>query len=81
MHAYTDLVTSLSRPWMAIFYMVVTLVTGFHIEHGWHTLLQGLGVTGRRFGQIWVATRGPLVLVAVSGNVMTPLLVLLGATV
>ena len=78
MHAYANLVASFSRPWMAIFYMVVMLVIGFHIEHGWRTLLQDLGVTGRRFRQVWVAIGGLLALAVVLGNAMIPLQVLLG---
>jgi len=78
MHAYANLVASFSRPWMAIFYMVVMLVIGFHIEHGWRTLLQDLGVTGRRFRQVWVVIGGLLALAVVLGNAMIPLLVLLG---
>ena len=78
MHAYANLVASFSRPWMAIFYMVVMLVIGFHIEHGWRTLLQDLGVTGRRFRQVWVALGGLLALAVVLGNALIPLLVLVG---
>ena len=51
---------------------------GFHIEHGWRTLLQDLGVTGRRFRQVWVVIGGLLALAVVLGNAMIPLLVLLG---
>ena len=78
MHAYANLVASFSRPWMAIFYMVVMLVIGFHIEHGWRTLLQDLGITGRRFRRVWVALGGLLALAVVLGNALIPLLVLVG---
>lgn len=78
MHAYANLVASFSRPGMALFYALVMVVIGLHIEHGWRTLLQDLGATGRRFRQVWAAIGGLLALAIVAGNALIPLLVLAG---
>ena len=78
-HAYHNLVESFSRPWMAAFYVVSMLVIALHIWHGWRTVLQDLGATGRRLRAVW-ATLGALIAWAiVLGNALIPLLVQLGA--
>lgn len=76
-HAYENLVASFQRPWMAIFYVVTMVIIGFHVAHGWRTLLQDWGA-GRRFRQAWT-TLGALIAIAiVVGNALIPILVLAG---
>ena len=77
--AYANLVASFSRPWMAAFYVVIMFVIGLHILHGWRTVLQDVGATGRRLRAVW-ATLGALIAWAiVLGNALIPVLVQLGA--
>lgn len=77
-YAYENLVASFQRPWMAIFYSVCMLIIAFHVEHGWRTILQDVGVTGRRFRTFWVVLGGLLALAIILGNATIPLLVLTG---
>lgn len=77
-YAYQNLVASFSRPWMAAFYIVVMLIIAFHIQHGWRTILQDVGATGRRFRKFWVVVGGLIALAIVFGNATIPALVLLG---
>ncbi|GAA1705225.1 succinate dehydrogenase cytochrome b subunit [Propioniferax innocua] len=77
-HAYANLVASFSRPWMAVFYVVIMLVVAFHIEHGVRTLMQDFGATGRRLRKIWAVVGGALALAVVLGNALIPVLVLVG---
>jgi len=77
-HAYTNLVASFSRPWMAAVYVVWMLVIAVHIWHGWRTMAQDLGATGHRLRAVW-ATLGALIALAiVLGNALIPILVQLG---
>lgn len=77
-YAYQNLVASFSRPWAAMCYVAAMLVIAIHIEHGWRTLLQDLGMMGRRFRQGWAFLGGLLALAVVLGNASIPLLVLTG---
>jgi len=55
------------------------LVIAMHIWHGWRTVLQDVGATGRRLRAVW-ATLGALIAWAiVLGNALIPVLVQLGA--
>lgn len=78
LHAYTNLVASLSRPWMAAFYTLSMLVIAVHIVHGWHTLMQDLGGTGRRLRTVWSAVGVLIAVAVVLGNALIPVFVLLG---
>ena len=77
-HAYENLIASFQRPWMAIFYSVCMLIIAFHVQHGWRTILQDVGATGRRFRMFWVALGGVIALAIVLGNATIPVLVLTG---
>lgn len=77
-HAYANLVASFSRPWMAIFYVVSMLVIGLHVLHGWRTVLQDVGVTGRRTRAVWTTVGALIALAIVVGNALIPILVLVG---
>ncbi len=76
--AYENLVASFSRPWMAAFYIVVMVLLAIHIEHGWRTMLQDIGATGRRFRKFWTIVGGIIALVIVIANGAIPALVLAG---
>ena len=76
--AYANLVASFSRPWMAVFYTVSMVVIGAHVWHGWRTLLQDWGVTGRRLRAAWAAVGVLVALAIIAGNAVIPLLVLTG---
>ncbi len=77
-HAHANLVASFSRPWMAALYVVSMLVIAVHIWHGWRTLAQDLGATGRRLRAVWAGLGTLIALAIVAGNALIPILVLLG---
>lgn len=77
-HAYQNLVASFGRWPMALFYAASMVVLALHIFHGWRTVLQDVGVTGRRLRAVWV-TVGALIAIAVLvGNALIPVLVQVG---
>lgn len=76
--AYHNVVASFSRPWMALFYILVMVLLAVHLEHGWRTLLQDWGVTGARLRKMWAAVGYLLALAVVIGNALIPALVLMG---
>lgn len=78
MYAYENLIASFSRPWAALCYVAAMCVIAIHIEHGWRTLLQDLGMTGQRLRQTWAFLGGLLALAVVLGNASIPVFVLTG---
>ena len=76
-HAYHNLVASFSRPWMAIFYILTMLILGFHIQHGWRTVLQDIGAMGE-WRSAWITLGALIALAVVLGNALIPILVLAG---
>ncbi|RRD46322.1 succinate dehydrogenase cytochrome b subunit [Tessaracoccus sp. OH4464_COT-324] len=77
-HAYENLVASFQRPLMALFYIAVMFVLALHVEHGWRTLLQDVGATGRRLRKFWTILGGLIALAILLGNAAIPALVLIG---
>ena len=77
-HAYHNLVASFSRPWMAAVYVAGMLVIAVHIWHGWRTLAQDFGATGRRLRAVWASLGALVALAIVAGNALIPILVQLG---
>lgn len=77
-HAYANLVASFSRAWMALTYVAAMLVIAAHIWHGWRTLAQDFGATGRRLRVVWGSIGALIALAIVGGNALIPLLVLAG---
>lgn len=77
-HAYSNLVASFSRPWMAIFYSGTMIVIAAHIVHGWRTVAQDVGATATRLRKVWVGLGVLLALGVLLGNALIPVLVQLG---
>ncbi len=77
-HAYENLVASLQRPWVAVFYMVSMLALFLHLAHGLWTVVSDLGATGRRVRAIGWAVAGMLALAVMLGNILVPIAVLMG---
>ncbi|ORV22968.1 succinate dehydrogenase [Mycolicibacterium confluentis] len=77
--AYDNLVASFDRPAVALFYFLAMAVLGAHLAHGLWTVVNDLGVTGRRTRQVGVAVGGLLALAVMVGNMTIPVAVQLGA--
>ena len=76
--AYQNLVASLSRPWMAIFYTVVMIIIGLHIAQGVRNTINDFGGTGRRLRAIWTVIGLLIALAIVVCNGALPMLILAG---
>lgn len=77
-HAYENLVASLSRPPMAAFYSLVMLTLGLHLAQGIWTVVHDLGGTGRRLRLVVLVIALAAALAVVLGNGLLPVLVLAG---
>ncbi len=77
-HAYENLVASLSRPWMAIFYTLVMVVVSLHIAQGCWNVVNDLGITGLRLRKILLLLGLVVALAIVVCNGALPMLVLMG---
>lgn len=78
MHAYQNLVASFSRVPMAVFYALSMVVLALHVFHGWRTVLQDVGATGRRLRLVWVTIGAVLAIAILIGNALIPVFVLAG---
>ncbi|MGE3820190.1 MAG: succinate dehydrogenase cytochrome b subunit [Isosphaeraceae bacterium] len=77
-HVYHNVVTGLSVPWVATFYILATLALGFHLWHGVWSMFQTLGLGPKRHGS-WTRKLATLfTLVVVLGFTSVPLSVLMG---
>lgn len=77
-HAYHNLVVGLANPWVASFYVVASLVLGFHLYHGLWSMFQSLGWNHPRYNR-WRRTFAVIFAVAVTaGFLAVPLGVQLG---
>jgi len=76
--AYQNLVASFSRLWMAVCYSATMVFIAAHITHGWWTMQQDLGATGRRFRMVWITIGVMIALTILLGNALIPVLVQLG---
>lgn len=76
--AYDNLIASFERPAAALFYVLAMTVLGAHLAHGLWTVVNDLGVTGRRTRQVGVALGGMLALAVMVGNITIPVAVQLG---
>lgn len=77
-YAYQNLVASLSRPPMAIFYSVIMLVIGVHLAQGGWNVINDFGGTGPRLRKIGLLIGILIALAIVIGNGALPMLVLAG---
>ncbi|HNV11064.1 MAG TPA: succinate dehydrogenase cytochrome b subunit [Propionibacteriaceae bacterium] len=76
--AYANLVASLARPWVGGFYLATMLLLWAHLAHGLWTVVQDLGITGRRVRAVLAAVAGGWALLVMAGNASIPLAVWLG---
>lgn len=77
-HVQSNLVESLSRPWVAIIYIIGNLAVAIHLYHGTWSLFQSLGLNNPRYNN---ARR--LVAIGISGlvgvvNILFPIMILAG---
>ncbi|WP_199176343.1 succinate dehydrogenase cytochrome b subunit [Actinomyces qiguomingii] len=77
-YAYENLIASLSRPPMAIFYSLVMLAIGVHLAQGLWSVVNDLGGTGTRLRRFCLVVAIAVALAIAVGNGMLPLLVLSG---
>ncbi|WP_219109589.1 succinate dehydrogenase cytochrome b subunit [Actinomyces sp. 594] len=77
-YAYENLIASLSRPPMAIFYSLVMLTIGAHLAQGLWSVVNDLGGTGSRLRRVCLVIAIAVALAIAIGNGMLPLLVLSG---
>lgn len=70
--AYENVIASLSRPWMGIFYLIVMLVVACHLWHGIQLLFNDLGATTKRWRTIGLIVAFLVAIVIVLGNAMIP---------
>jgi succinate dehydrogenase / fumarate reductase cytochrome b subunit len=75
---YHNMVASFSRVPVAALYIVANVALGFHIFHGAWSMFQSIGANNPRFNhwRLWLA-RG-LATAVVFGNVLFPIMVLVG---
>ncbi|MEZ5210177.1 succinate dehydrogenase cytochrome b subunit [Gordonia sp. PP30] len=76
--AYHNLVESLQRWPMALFYLAVMLLLGLHLVHGLWTLATDFGVTGRRTRRVWALAGMVFAAAVMLGNASIPIAVLAG---
>ena len=77
-YAYENLVVSLQRPVMAGVYILAMLALFLHLAHGLWTVVTDLGGTGRRLREVAYLVAGGVALAVTLGNIIIPILVLLG---
>lgn len=75
---YHNVVTGLSVPWVAIFYLLAMVALGFHLWHGVWSMFQTLGLGPKRHGSWTSKLATVFTLVVVLGFSSVPLSVLLG---
>ena len=78
MSAYENLVASLSRPGMAIFYTIVMLVVCLHLCQGGWNAINDLGGTGPRLRKVWLIVAILIALAIAVCNGALPMLILAG---
>jgi succinate dehydrogenase / fumarate reductase cytochrome b subunit len=75
---YANVVRSLGRWPVAIFYIVANLLLGLHLSHGAWSIFQSLGWNNPRFNAWRIAFARGFAAVVVIGNVSFPIAVLAG---
>lgn len=77
-HPYDNVVSSLSRPVVAAFYVVANLFLGMHLFHGAWSLFQSLGLNNPRFNSWRRGFAAAFAAIIVIGNCSFPIAVQLG---
>ncbi|MCH5644709.1 MULTISPECIES: succinate dehydrogenase cytochrome b subunit [unclassified Gordonia (in: high G+C Gram-positive bacteria)] len=77
-YAYHNLVESLQRWPVALFYIVAMALLGLHLVHGLWSVVNDLGATGKRVRQVGAAIALLLAAAVSIGNITIPLAVLTG---
>ena len=77
-HAYENLLASLSRPGMAVFYTLIMLTLGLHLAQGLWSVAHDLGATGHRLRTLLAVVAVAAALAVAVANGALPVLVLAG---
>lgn len=75
---YNNMLASLGRPAVAVFYVVANLALGVHLYHGGWSLFQSMGWNNRRFNHLRRMFAIAFAVIVVVGNVSFPLAIQLG---
>ncbi len=76
--AYANLVASLSRPWMGIFYTLIMVLVAAHLWHGVVLAFNDLGTTSKRWRAVAKVIAGCVAVAIVLGNAVIPVVILVG---
>jgi len=75
---YTMVTLAFSQASVAITYIVAMILLGFHLRHGIPSLFQTLGWNATRYRRFTAGLGLTVALLIVAGNILMPLLILLG---
>jgi succinate dehydrogenase / fumarate reductase cytochrome b subunit len=73
-----NFVTGLRVVWVAVFYMVATLLLGLHLYHGVWSMLQTVGLSHPRYDRLRKQAAAVFAVVVTVGNLSFPIAVLTG---
>lgn len=76
--AYSNLVASFSRWYMALVYVLTMLLLSVHVAHGVRTMATDFGVMGKRLKAAFVIVGGLAAIAILLGNASIPIAVQLG---
>lgn len=77
-NVYNNVVNGFQNPIVAIVYMIANVFVALHIYHGAWSLMQTLGVNGRRFTNGIKIAAGAIALLILVGNLSIPIAVMTG---
>jgi succinate dehydrogenase / fumarate reductase cytochrome b subunit len=78
-HVYENLVNSLSRPVVALIYIVANILLSVHIFHGAWSMFQSLGINNPRYNSLRRGFAAGLAGLILVGNLSFPIAILSGA--
>ncbi|MDN6486546.1 succinate dehydrogenase cytochrome b subunit [Ancrocorticia populi] len=76
--AYSNVIASFERPWMAAIYIIMMVLISIHVAHGVTTVVQDLGAMGKRVRLVAAIVAGLCALAILLGNAAIPLAVQFG---
>ena len=76
--AYGNLIASLERPAVALFYGLTMLLIAIHVSHGVWSVINDLGATGRRTRNLGLLLAGVIAIAVAIGNMIIPLAIQAG---